>query len=158
MKGLRTVFCDVTSSYAEVLAAGPAGVDPELAFVDGLARLPGARRFVTDYPAEQAALARLHAGADTAARFELVVAGVELANGYHELGVAAELRQRFAADLADRRELGRSEPEPDTAFLAAMEAGLPDCAGVALGVDRLLMLQLGADSIAEVMPFAHSRR
>ncbi|MFB3104607.1 MAG: amino acid--tRNA ligase-related protein, partial [Pseudomonadales bacterium] len=107
-----------------------------------------------EYPAQQAALARLNsANPEVAARFELVIDGVEIANGYHELGDAAELRRRFLDDCAERVSAGHFCPELDERFLAAMEAGLPDCAGVALGVDRLLMLKMGASSLAEVMPF-----
>ncbi len=126
----------------------------DLACADALARLGPGRVFVTEYPAQQAALARLNsANPEVAARFELVVDGVEIANGYHELGDAAELRRRFLDDCAERVSTGRFCPELDERFLAAMEAGLPDCAGVALGVDRLLMLKMGASSLAEVMPF-----
>ena len=82
-----------------------------------------------------------------------MVDGVELANGYHELTDPDEQRRRFAADIEARRLKGLVEPTVDEKFLEALEAGLPDCAGVALGVDRLLMLAMGADSLAEVMPF-----
>jgi len=130
----------------------------DLAFADAAADLGAGRFFITDYPADQAALARLKpADHSVAARFELIVAGVELANGYHELTDAAEQRQRFDQDIATRRRVGLVTPEVDEYFLAALDAGLPDCAGVALGVDRLLMLQLGADSLAEVMPFPIDR-
>lgn len=126
----------------------------DLACADALARLGPGRVFVTEYPAQQAALARLNsANPEVAARFELVVDGVEIANGYHELGDAAELRRRFLDDCAERTSTGLFCPELDERFLAAMEAGLPDCAGVALGVDRLLMLKMRASSLAEVMPF-----
>lgn len=126
----------------------------DLACADALTRLGPGRVFVTEYPAQQAALARLNsANPEVAARFELVVDGVEIANGYHELGDAAELRRRFLDDCAERVSAGLFCPELDERFLAAMEAGLPDCAGVALGVDRLLMLKMGASSLAEVMPF-----
>ena len=121
---------------------------------DAIAKLGRGRFFVTEYPAEQAALARLDvANPEVAERFELVVDGVEIANGYHELGDAAELQRRFQNDCEQRKRLGLVCPEVDERFLAAMASGLPDCAGVALGVDRLLMLQLGASSLAEVMPF-----
>lgn len=121
------------------------------------------RVFVTDYPAQQAALARLRSdplsndNESVAARFEYVVDGVEIANGYHELGDATELRKRFEADLARRAELGRDAVALDEPMLAAHEQGLPDCAGVALGVDRLVMLALGADSLAEVVSFTTDR-
>ena len=88
-----------------------------------------------------------------AARFELVVDGVELANGYWELTDPEEQRRRFAADVEARRVRGLVEPTIDEKFIGALEAGLPDCAGVALGFDRLLMLALGAERLADVMPF-----
>jgi lysyl-tRNA synthetase class 2 len=130
----------------------------DLALVDALEALGPGRHFITHYPADQAALARLHADdPSVAARFELVVDGVELANGYHELTDAEEQRRRFASDIEKRRLAGKIEPTIDDHFLAALDSGLPDCAGVALGVDRLLMLQQGASSLAEIMPFPVDR-
>jgi len=147
-----------TCTYASLVGAcDRPRAELDLRFVDAINSLGAGRYFITDYPAEQAALARLNpADPAVAARFELVVDGVELANGYHELTDAAEQRQRFGRDLAARRTAGSVEVEVDECFLAALDAGLPDCAGVALGVDRLLMLQLGAQSLAEVMPFPTS--
>lgn len=130
----------------------------DLDLVDALEALGTGRHFITHYPAEQAALARLDADDPTvAARFELVVDGVELANGYHELTDAEEQRRRFAGDIEKRRLARKVEPTIDEYFLAALDSGLPDCAGVALGVDRLLMLQQGASSLAEIMPFPTDR-
>ncbi|MFU8814134.1 MAG: EF-P lysine aminoacylase GenX [Pseudomonadales bacterium] len=130
----------------------------DLRFSRGLDALPRGRFFVTDYPADQAALARLRPGDPTvAARFELVIDGVEVANGYWELGDAEVLERRFRQDLAIRRQNGQHQPPLDQRFLAAMAAGLPPCAGVALGFDRLLMLKLGASSLAEVMAFPIDR-
>ena len=128
----------------------------DLAYAEAVAALGPVRCFVTDYPADQAALARVRGdGADSrAARFELIIDGVEVANGYHELTDAAELRARMARDNQQRLDAGREPMAPDERLLAAMQAGLPDCAGVAIGVDRLAMLALGASSLAEVMPFA----
>ncbi len=117
--------------------------------------------FVVDYPPSQAALARLRADADgqpVAARFELYYRGVELANGYHELLDAAEQRARFAADLHAREQLGLPAIPLDEPFLAALASGLPDCSGVALGLDRLIMLAVDADSLHEVMAFPLSCR
>ncbi len=112
------------------------------------------RWLITRYPADQAALARLCPDdPETAARFELVIDGVELANGYWELTDPEEQRRRFAADVEARRVRGLVEPTIDEKFLSALEAGLPDCAGVALGLDRLLMLAMGAERLADVMPF-----
>lgn len=125
----------------------------DLRFSEASAALQG-RWFVTRYPAEQAALARLCPDdPSVAARFELVVDGVELANGYWELTDPEEQRRRFAADVEARRVRGLVEPTIDEKFINALEAGLPDCAGVALGFDRLLMLASGAERIADVMPF-----
>ena len=118
----------------------------------------GRLTFLHDYPASQAALARVRAGdPPVAERFELYWQGIELANGFHELTDAAEQRRRIEADLARRREAGLPEVAPDAHFLAALEAGMPDCAGVALGVDRLLMLKLGLESIDEVLAFPVER-
>ncbi len=118
--------------------------------------------FVHDYPAAQAALARIRPPAAPdepalAERFELFVAGVELANGFHELADPDEQRRRFERDLAVRRAWGLPEVEMDERLLAALEAGLPPCAGVALGFDRLVMLATGAESIAEVLAFPLDR-
>lgn len=115
---------------------------------------------VWGFPATQAALARLvpdEHGVPVAARFELFVEGVELANGYHELTDAVEQERRFMRDLALRRAAGQPEPPIDRRLLAALAAGLPDCCGVALGVDRLLMLQLGVDRIDDVLAFPLER-
>ncbi len=118
----------------------------------------GRPTFVHDFPASQAALARIRAGdPPLAERFEAYVEGVELANGYHELTDPAEQRRRFEADLAERRRRGLPALPVDERLLAALEHGLPDCAGVALGVDRLVMLACGASCLAEVMAFPVDR-
>lgn len=111
--------------------------------------------FVYDYPASQAALARtvMTDGVLVAQRFELYVDGIELANGYFELLDAAEQRRRFAADNTRRRKGGKPERPLDEYLLAAMESGLPSCAGVALGLDRLLMLVSGCSDIRQVLAF-----
>lgn len=107
--------------------------------------------FVTDWPVAQAALARARPdNPGLAGRFELFIAGIELANGYHELCDPVEQRRRFTADNLAR---GPAEVPIDERLLAALEAGLPDCAGVALGFDRLVMLALGASTIADVLTF-----
>jgi lysyl-tRNA synthetase class 2 len=114
--------------------------------------------FLYDFPASQAALARVRAGSPPLAeRFELFWKGQELANGFHELGDAAEQRARFEADRARRAAAGREAPPYDAHLVEARAAGLPDCAGVALGVDRLLMLLLGLPEIAAAMPFDYGR-
>jgi len=115
---------------------------------------------VIDYPASQAALARHHRDAEgelVAARFELYVAGLELANGYDELTDAAEQARRFAADNAQRRTLGKPEVDVDARLLAALEAGMPEGSGVALGIDRLIQLALGKTRVEAVMAFASPR-
>lgn len=110
------------------------------------------------YPASQAALARLDPqDPRTALRFELYCEGIELANGYVELADAAVQAQRFAADADERRRRGLMVHEGDARLLAALAAGLPDCAGVALGLDRLLMLATGASSLDDVLAFAAAR-
>ncbi|MDQ2068525.1 EF-P lysine aminoacylase EpmA [Natronospira bacteriovora] len=113
---------------------------------------------VTDFPADQAALARLRPGdPPTAARFEVFLAGVELANGFHELADAAEQRARFEAEAARRRDRGLPTVAMDENLLAALDAGLPDCAGVALGLDRLFALALGQPDIQSVLTFSWDR-
>ena len=111
-----------------------------------------------DYPASQAALARVRPGPPPVAeRFELYVNGIELANGYHELLDPTVLRQRNAAANAQRAADGKPRLPEESRLLAAMEAGLPRCAGVALGFDRLVMLAAGAKTLAEVMSFPIDR-
>lgn len=124
----------------------------DLRLAEACARLKG-RWFITDYPADQAALARLNDDGETAARFELVVDGVELANGYWELADAQQHLSRFVADNVMRATRGSPTVNMDQAFLDAIAHGLPDCAGVALGVDRLFMLGLGVDSLDQVLSF-----
>ncbi|MCA8864962.1 MULTISPECIES: EF-P lysine aminoacylase EpmA [unclassified Halomonas] len=112
---------------------------------------------VVDYPANQAALARRHQDVDgewVASRFELYLNGIELANGYDELTDAAEQRARFAADNAERRRLGLPEVDVDERLLAALEHGIPDGAGVALGIDRLIQLALGKARLEDVLTFS----
>jgi elongation factor P--(R)-beta-lysine ligase len=110
--------------------------------------------FVCDYPESQAALARLKPGLPrVAARFELYLDGLELANGFHELVQPREQRGRFVKDLALRRARGQGQAPLDENLLAALENGLPDCAGVALGFDRLLAIALGANQLADAMSF-----
>ena len=125
-------------------------IEPEL----GQGRLT----FVYDYPASQAALARLRPGdPPVGERFELYINGLELANGFHELGDPGEQRRRFELENAARRTLGLPVMLIDEHLLAALESGLPDCAGVALGFDRLLMLAAGKKSLAEVLAFPLDR-
>ncbi len=114
--------------------------------------------FLYDYPASQAALARFNPeDPRVAERFELYYHGVELANGFHELADVGEQRHRFEAELETRRAQGLEEVPMDEQLLAALEAGLPPCAGVALGIDRLVMLAVGAESLDQVMAFTIDR-
>ena len=114
--------------------------------------------FLHRYPASQAALARLDpADPRVALRFELYHHGIELANGYHELSDADEQRRRFDNDQESRRLRGLPVSSLDPNLLAALDAGMPDCAGVALGFDRVLMLAIGAASIDDVLAFPVER-
>ena len=107
------------------------------------------------YPAAQAALARLDpADPRVAERFEVFYGGLELANGYRELTDAREQRRRFARDLQRRETAGAPAMTADPALLAALEHGLPDCCGVAVGFDRVVMCALDLDSIEETLSFA----
>ncbi len=109
---------------------------------------------VMDYPAASAALAKINPdNPNTAARFEVFIQGIELANGYHELVCAETQLARFTADNALRRDKGLPEMPIDSALIAALHAGMPESAGVALGLDRLLMLQLKATHIEQVIAF-----
>nr|WP_010133270.1 EF-P lysine aminoacylase EpmA [Microbulbifer agarilyticus] len=115
---------------------------------------------VYDFPASQAALARVEddeLGAPVARRFEAYVAGMELANGYWELTDAAEQQRRFAADQQYRAEHGKPVNPYEERLVEALAAGMPNCAGVALGVDRLLILACGAQRIEEVIAFPIER-
>lgn len=114
--------------------------------------------FVYDFPASQAALARIQrTNPPVASRFEVYVKGIELANGFHELQDVNEQRKRFENNLVARNVLGLSELPIDEYFLRALAHGLPDCAGVALGVDRLVMLATQSECIADVLSFEFGR-
>ncbi|MGY5736628.1 elongation factor P--(R)-beta-lysine ligase [Vibrio chemaguriensis] len=110
--------------------------------------------FVYDFPASQAALAKInpqdHRVAD---RFEVYFKGIELANGFHELDNPKEQLARFEQDNAKRLDMGLKPQPIDYHLISALEAGLPDCAGVALGIDRLIVLALGCDHIDQVTAF-----
>lgn len=111
--------------------------------------------FIYDYPASQAALARIRG--PVASRFEAYLHGMELANGFHELGNADEQRQRFVNDQNERQRRGLPPMPIDEHFIASLAHGLPDCAGVALGFDRLVMCATGAQHIEEVLSFDFAR-
>ena len=120
------------------------------------ARFPrDAITFLHGFPASQAALAQVRG--PVASRFEAFWGELELANGFHELGDAAEQSSRFEADRAERARRGQPDREPDRRFIAALAAGLPPCAGVAMGFDRVVMVATGARSIDEVIAFPVER-
>ncbi|MAJ87891.1 MAG: EF-P lysine aminoacylase GenX [Cellvibrionales bacterium TMED148] len=113
-----------------------------------------------DYPSCQKALAQLHLdhkGQKVSRRFEVFLNNSELANGYFELNDFSEHQTRFKEDRRERRAMGKSLPVDDKLLLDAVKAGLPNCAGVALGVDRLLVQLLGAACIDEIMSFSWAR-
>ena len=114
---------------------------------------------VYDYPASQAALAKIGLdvmGQEVAKRFEVYWQGIELGNAYWELTDADELYRRFSEDNKKRQAMGKNPIALDKKFLRAHQDGLPECAGIAMGVDRLLMCIIGAKNIRDVMPFAFS--
>lgn len=114
--------------------------------------------FVYDYPVSQAALARINPNDPRVAeRFELYLRGVEICNGYHELLDATELRRRNREQNRERRGRGLPELPEESRLLAAMEQGLPACSGVAVGLDRLIMLALGRDRLEDVWAFPIER-
>lgn len=124
-------------------------IEPQLGF--------DAPTFLTHYPAKQAALAQLDTDPRFARRFELYINGIELCNGYQELVHAEEQKHRFAQDLLERKSLGKRQPPIDDLFLQGLEAGMPPCSGVALGVDRLIMLLLGKENLEDVLLFPNQR-
>ncbi len=110
--------------------------------------------FLTHYPASMAALARISPIDPTKSeRFELYIGGLELANGFTELTDAEEQRARFEAEIENRQKMGKTVYPLDERFLGALTLGLPDCAGIALGMDRLVMLLTGAETIDDVVAF-----
>jgi lysyl-tRNA synthetase class 2 len=114
--------------------------------------------FVYDYPPSQSALARIRRDAHPVAeRFELYFEGMELANGFQELTDPTEQRGRFVADLDFRSTAGLESVPMDREFLAALDAGMPEAAGVALGLDRLLMVETGSAHIDDVLAFPVER-
>ena len=122
-------------------------------------RFPPTPLLVTEWPAPLASLARMKPGDPTVAlRMELYAGGLELANGFDELTDGAEQRMRFEADRNARRIAGLPDVPLDERFLAALEQGMPPAAGMALGVDRLVMLLAGVDTIRDVIPFAFDER
>jgi elongation factor P--(R)-beta-lysine ligase len=112
--------------------------------------------FITEFPPEQAALARTFSNGKeiVAARFEMYYKGIELANGYHELCDSQEQLRRFEQENQLRQELGKDVYPIDEDFLSALKVGLPDCCGVAVGFDRLMMLRHQTEEIHDVIPFS----
>lgn len=114
--------------------------------------------FIYHFPASQAALATIsNEDYRVAERFEVYFKGVELANGFHELTDSVEQQQRFEQDNRRRAALGLPERSIDERFIAALQHGLPPCSGVALGIDRLVMLSVNAENLSEVMAFPVER-
>ena len=125
----------------------------DLAFSLSCGELGTGRFFINDYPTDQAVLSRIDSEDPTVAcRFELVVDGVEIANGYWELQDVVEHEERFQKDLERRASNNAELPEVDQNFMRSLEAGLPDCAGVSIGIDRVLMILAEANSLDAVMP------
>ncbi len=124
-----------------------------------ISRGSDSRYFVLDFPAESSALAQVfeHDGHRVADRFELIVEGLEIANGYNELRDPIELENRMENDQKLRQQLDRLRVEKDNRLLAAVEGGLPQCSGVAVGLDRLVALAIGAEKIQQVLSFAHDQ-
>ena len=114
--------------------------------------------FIYDYPASQAALAKIRKDSpDVAERFELYINGMELANGFHELSDAEEQAQRFKEQQKQRRDFKQQGIPADYHLIEALKHGFPECAGVAIGLDRLLMVLTGAEHINEVLTFPFDR-
>ncbi len=110
--------------------------------------------FITDFPASQSALAKIDLeNPKVAQRFEVYIDGFELANGFNELQDPDEQLERFKADNQWRKANGLEEVDIDSNFIQALESGLPQCAGIALGLDRLLMIQLNLKQIKQVLAF-----
>lgn len=132
-----------------------------LLFEDKIERqlgLNGSVCFIYDYPASQAALARIsETDPRVAHRFELYIEGIELANGFYELADSSQQLARFQADNSWRKNNGLAEIAIDQHFIAALEHGLPECSGVALGLDRLLMIKLATSDIQDVITFPWDR-
>ncbi|QHG92667.1 elongation factor P--(R)-beta-lysine ligase [Coxiella endosymbiont of Amblyomma sculptum] len=110
--------------------------------------------FVYEFPVSQAALAKIHPkNSNVALRFEVYIEGIECANGFEELTDAQMQRNRFEQDILKRREKGLSEIAIDCRFLSALKSGMPSCSGVALGLDRLLMVKTKKRQIKDVIAF-----
>ena len=162
-------FCEKLSDFADACTARDVPVpvgsetltreewwDYMMVFLVEPALASNGPEFILDYPPSQAALAQTYTDSEGrmwARRFELFVNQVELCKGYTELTDAVEQRRRFNTDLDIRRSMNKPLPPLDERFLAALESGMPACSGVALGLDRLFMLALGKNEIADVILF-----
>jgi len=127
-------------------------IEPQLAQQDAV--------FVYDYPASQAALSRVTSdseGRQIACRFELFIRGVELANGYFELTDGKEQARRFQQDIEQRQKEGLPQRPTDGLLVDALSAGMPDSAGVAIGLDRLVMLAINSEQISDVIALPFDR-
>jgi len=170
----RELDCDALDTPLEILAARSADCGLALQSIAGASRNDlldfliatqvgprlgqGKLTCLHHFPASQASLAQLDPqDPRTALRFELYADGIELANGYVELASSIEQQQRFAADHAERGRRGLAQPAMDPRLLAALTHGLPACAGVAMGFDRVAMLALNAPDIDAVMAFPWER-
>lgn len=157
LETLKSLAASLPSEHLDDLATREDYLD--LLFAEGVEAKLVTPTFVYHYPAGQAALAETaedDRGAQVAMRFELIWRGVELANGYQELRDADELRRRMMRDNEMRRDRGLPEMPLDEKLLAALP-NMPVCAGVALGIDRLLMLLVGKQSLDDVLDFADLR-
>ena len=148
----------MTAPIAVLQAAFGGGIDPEGLTRDDWLDLLMTHRIQPAFPSGQllAKVAR-RGDVDVAERFELYLGPLELANGYHELTDAGEQRARFERDRAVRAGRGVVQPPMDEALLDALAAGMPECSGVALGIDRLLMAMLGTATIADVLAYDFAR-
>lgn len=121
-------------------------IEPQLGFT--------APVFIYDYPETQAALAKIrHGDINVAERFEVYINGIEIGNGFHELTDAHAQARRFAADQKQRQSAKRFVPDIDQRFLQALQKGLPACAGIAMGLDRLLMIKLDVQDLRDILAF-----
>lgn len=160
--GLRS-DCDIATLRSSIAQAFPESLNDDrdalLNFIfdtQVAAQFPRSQlSIVSHFPASQAALARIDQQLDRALRFEVYLGPVEIANGFVELTDAIQQRTRFDRDNQHRIARGQAPMPIDDAFLAALETGLPDCSGVAIGIDRLLMHAIGSDEISDVTLFPH---
>jgi lysyl-tRNA synthetase class 2 len=157
-EGLHAAAHAAQWPHAHELAADFDGAFSRL-WIDIEVCLPPEPLLVVDWPAPLASLARLKPGDPTLAeRIELYAGGIELANGFAELTDPVQQRARFEANLAQRRAAGLPSVPLDEAFLGALADGMPPSAGMALGVDRLVMLVAGVSDIRDVLAFSADER